>query len=445
MMNAASNGNLSRRLAGAGCAALVLCAVNAKAATESRGVSLSDVQVQQRYPWNGLVDIDYTISCDSGAKLGVDDNLEVWMVDKSIVPAITNRAYTFKQVPLPMTAGRHRVTWDAHADGVKTRTDVAEFHVEIVHYSEAYMVIDVSGGPDATVYPTRFVNRPPAGENGFNTNEYKTDKIVLRRIHPGSYMAGSPEDEFGFNKSGASDYQHPVVLTKPFYIGVFEITQKQYLNVMGGTNPDAAEDHQGDERPIGNVTLEQIRGKGWPSVTVPAAATFLGKLLAKCKSANDRGDFTESVAGLDIPTSFQWEYACRAGTLGAFNTTNEYDNTSESGQASQMMQLGRYFGNRDTDGKGGYTGYHTAVGSYLPNAWGLYDMHGNVWERCRDLKLTDVRTCEIKDPKGALSGSVQILKGGGCSEALQFCRSGRYNGDSGTYNSYGFRIIREIP
>ena len=110
---------------------IAIAAVTVMAAVitvKAEGVALKVDQVRQRYPWNGLVDIDYTVT-DASA-FGVDDNLEVLMVDKSLTPAVTNRAITFLQAPLPLTAGRHRVTWDANADGVTKRTDQAEFHVQ---------------------------------------------------------------------------------------------------------------------------------------------------------------------------------------------------------------------------------------------------------------------------------------------------------------------------
>ena len=144
----------------------VLCA-----ASIAEGVTLRVDQVRQRYPWNGLVDIDYTIISDAGVMPGVDDNLEVLMVDLAVEPAVTNRAVTFLQAPLPLTAGSHRITWDANADGVTYRTDQAEIHVSVVHYAEAYMVIDVSEGSSATTYHVDLLNGAPI--NGFNVDEYK--------------------------------------------------------------------------------------------------------------------------------------------------------------------------------------------------------------------------------------------------------------------------------
>ena len=425
-----------KKLIVAGCAALALCAANA----ETAGASLTVNQVKQRYPWNGLVDIDYTIAYEGECPFGVDDNLEVTMIDKSATTAVTNRALTFLQAPLPMTAGQHRITWDANADGVVTRVDAAEFVIEIAHYPEAYMVIDVSGGPTTNVYPTTFVNRPPA--DGFTADEYKTSKIVLRRIHPGSYMAGSPSDEV--NRSNDEEL-HRVMLSQPFYIGIFPITQRQYLNVMGGTNPSVK---NSDERyPVENVMYDTVRGKAdktthqydWPWTEEVSSASFMGVMRAKCKSWNVRTrQYDVLVDGFDLPTEAQWEYACRAGTTHAFNTTNEFENT-EAGQKAAMAALGRY-GSDD----------HAVVGSYEPNQWGLYDMHGNVWEWCRNWYEADVAgLCQYVDPVGPKSSTWRSARGSGFGATVEKVRSARRLAVSSSYPSKsqsdaaaGFRLAR---
>ena len=420
-------------------AAAALFAMAAFVSAEVRGVVLQVDQIKQRYPWNGLVDVDYTIGFGDGEALEVDDCLEVLMVDRAAAPAVTNRAITFLQVPLPLSAGKHRITWDAHADGVTTRTDRAELHVSLVHYAEAYMVIDVSGGPEAETYPVDFLNGAPP--NGFNVDEYKTDRIVLRRIHPGSYVAGSPGDEK--NRVPANERRHPVTLSKPFFVGLFEITQKQYLNVTGA-DPSK---YKGDRRPVETVTYNMIRGGNWPTTAAPGAGTFMDKLLAKCKSKDEAGNYTVPVTGFDLPTEFKWEYACRAGTAGAFNTTNAYNNADSAAQEVQLRRLGRYENNQ-SDGRGEISENHTIVGSYEPNAWGLYDMHGNVYEWCRDWLQTNVEELkQFVDPKGAPSGSERVMRGGAWNQGVNNCRSAKREPFAPTskYESVGFRLFRDLP
>ena len=427
-------------------AALAVSAV-AQNANAAAGVDLTLDRVQQRYPWNGFVDIDYTITRDTDALPDVDDNLEVLMIDKSVTPAVTNRAIRFLQAPLPLTAGKHRITWDANGDGVTNYSDKASFIVKIAHYAPAYMVIDVSKGKDAPVYPVTYLNGEPTG--GFNTPEYKGDKIVLRRIHPGSYMAGSPTNEA--NRTDASERQHRVALTKPFYIGIFEITQKQYENVMGETSFT----YEGDDRPADNLSYTLLRGKPnysthqymWPWTDEVAPGTFLGILRAKCKAFSpDTNDYTEEVTGFDLPLEFQWEYACRAGTTGAFSTTDTYENTTD-GQKAVMDSLGRHKDNKK-DGHGDYFDAHTNVGRYAPNPWGLYDMHGNMYELCRDLYGgPDVAALEqYVDPEGAKGTLVDcVARGGAWMKVFSACRSAsRTNAGVNTAGS-GFRLSRTLP
>ena len=410
------------------------------------GVTLKVDQIKQRYPWNGLVDIDYTIT-DDDTTPGIDDNLEVLMVDHDVLPAVTNRAITFLQAPLPLTAGMHRITWDANADGVTSRIDKAEFVMKIAHYGEVYMVIDVSGGSATNCYPVDFLNGAP--HLGFNFPEYKGNKIVLRRIHPGSYMAGSPGGEA--NRTAAREKQHRVALSQPFYIGIFEITQQQYLNVMGGTNPSSYKDDDNWQyRPVETVTWNTVRGGTWPNGN-PASDSFMDKLIQKCKSKDpSTGEYTVTVEGFDLPTEYQWEYACRAGTTGALNTTNSFNNGKSTEQEAELELLGRYAGNV-SKGAGGISIAHTLVGSYLPNAWGLYDMHGNVFEWCLDWYAEDptaLNPRQYRDPvgKNSTSGS-RLLRGGAWTHAISFCRSASrsYAGPATKANNDGFRLSRTLP
>ncbi len=268
-----------------------------------------------------------------------------------------------------------------------------------------YMVVDLSKiGKKAITY----LDGVPKG--GWS-DEFRTKKIALRKIAPGSF-------EYMPGKS--------FKITKPFYIGVFEITQKQYEMVM----KDNPSDSKGDMRPVETVSYIDIRGpkKGldWPKDGAVDNNSYLGKLRQKVGI-----DF-------DLPTEVQWEYACRAGTKGGFNV-----------DGVEMVKLGKC---RDN---GGVSDKHVKVGSFMPNAWGLYDMHGNVWERCLDRgadepdgrfvffgwdsepKETDT------DPRGMATGSSRVVRGGGLCQPPSLCRSSARCrvgvGDRGT--DVGFRLV----
>ena len=293
--------------------------------------------------------------------------------------------------------------------------------------SALFCVIDLSAGPNASKYPVSYLDAEPKG--GW-TDEYKTTKLVLRRIEPGTFIMG--EDQ--------ANESHRVTLTKPFYIGVFEVTQKQYELVMGN-NPSAS---KGDTRPVERVLYHMIRGdaKGrqWPASAAVDANSFMGKFRARTR-----------IETFDLPTEAQWEYACRAGT-----TAPRYDG-SDINDIESMMNLGRFLWNQKVrgyresdsdfkqhkpDGKGGYWENHTSVGLYKPNAWGLFDVYGNVWEYCLDW-LGELPYGE--NPVGAALGSCRVLRGGSWNFSAQFCHSAyRLPETWRPFFNVGFRLARTL-
>ena len=297
------------------------------------------------------------------------------------------------------------------------------------------MVVDLSGVVDALSYPVSYLSSVPAG--GW-TDEYKTTKLVLRLIPPGTFMMGSPSDELGHNWASsynAEDY-HKVTITNPFYIGVFELTQKQWQLVMG----DTPSGYKGDARPVEQVSYNTIRGSvngaAWPTHNQVDANSFMGRLRSKVNML------------FDLPTEAQWEYACRAGTATALNSGKSLKGTDKN--CANMAEVGRYVGNTG-DGKGGFS-QHTKVGSYLENMWGLYDMHGNVAEWCLDWWQKNLGITKV-DPKGASSGSYRLLRGGSwqnntlcgyaaaCRSAYRSFHYGAYTNPSDYYTNWGFRVV----
>ena len=265
-----------------------------------------------------------------------------------------------------------------------------------------YCVIDLSAGPNARKYPVSYIAAEPKG--GW-TDEYKTTKLVLRRIEPGKFMMGG---------------NYEVTLTKPFYCGVFEVTQKQYELVTGG-NPSL---FKGDMRPVERVSVSAIRGNSatysWPSSVNVDPLTFIGKIQVR------------TGLNFDLPTEAQWEYACRAGTTSKVNNGGDSE--------SDMKKLGRFDLNKK-DGKGGYSGTHTVVGSYSPNAWGLYDMHGNVYEWCLD--WDGDLSSGVTDPVGSSSGECRVLRSGYWDCPARGCTSSFRNHARPWYvkGIVGFRLV----
>lgn len=290
-------------------------------------------------------------------------------------------------------AGTYTVTWDMAKDGIRIDNKAVTFKVQVA----PYLVIDLTGGTTAGAYSVTGLLEPPAG--GW-TNEYKTNKLVLRRIEAGS-----------FKMNGSYD----VTISKPFYMGVFEVTQKQYTLVMG-SNPSS---YKGDTRPVESVSWNTIRGNSstynWPNVKTVDANSFMGKIRAK------------TGLSLDLPTEAQWEYACRAGT------TSDYNNGGSS--EADLKKLGRYYHN------GGSSSKHATVGSYQANAWGLYDMHGNVLEWCLDWYDN---LSSSTDPVGPASGFYRCLRGGHWNCFESSCTSSHRidlnPSDAFNPGLYGFRL-----
>ena len=384
-----------------------LCAFGCVAAFAD-APTITGVTARQRYPWNGKVNISYTVTGDIAAEAkqrAVFTSLKVMAIDRS---ANTTNVATQLSGDANLTAGVHSVVWDMDAEGLSFKSSNVVFKVTCETTNALYCVIDLSAGANASAYPITYLAEPPSG--GFNVDAYKTTKLVLRRIEPGSFLMGG---------------QYNVTLTKPFFCGIFEVTQKQYTLVMG-SNPSY---FKGDKRPVEKVTYNLIRGSSngaqWPSSAVVDSSSFMGKLRMRTGL-----DF-------DLPTEAQWEYACRAGT------TSDYNNGGSS--ENDLKKLGRYKNNQ-SDGKGTYSSNHTIVGSYTSNAWELYDMHGNVWEWCLDWYNSSLSN-SVTDPQGASSGTFRLIRGGSWYNNASSCTSSyRAQGEmSDTHYDYGFRIFRTLP
>ena len=300
-------------------------------------------------------------------------------------------------------------------------------HARSAAAGKLYLVIDLSAGQKGKRFPVEYTGAPP--KDGWNTDLYKTTKLVMRRVPAGTFMMGSPGDELGRR---GNETRHKVTLTKDFYVGIFEVTQAQW-RLIAGTDPSRTPLEIG---PVELLPYNDIRGAragaGWPAGTDVDADSFLGILRAKTGLA------------LDLPTEAQWEYACRAGTATALNSGK---NLTARDQCGNLAELGRYSGNRD-DGRSNATEI-TPVGSYLPNAWGLYDMHGNRDEWCLDWWVPDddYGRADSVDPAGPPSGRMRVTRGGSCWLGYKAadCRSARRNGNPTDRKAPGVRIVWTQP
>ena len=300
-----------------------------------------------RYPWNGKVDLKFTIDGTSGTKYDTSFTAKdvaggTNLTMKTLYKSNGTAANVAKEQLLP---GTYNWVWDATADlgeGMVLEKVVVEGKtVKALDINNAtYMVIDLSGGSSAKSYPISYLDSVPSG--GWS-DTYKTTKLVLRRCESGTFTM----DGYGSSQS------HKVILTKPFYIGVFEVTQKQYQQVTGG-NPSY---HVGNTLPVEYMTWLDIRD---------GSETFIGRLKKRC-----------GYGSIDLPTEAQWEYAGKGG--------GKLGGVAAAGGPSE-------------------------VGSKAANGWGIYDMQGNVDEWMIDGWVEyGAGTCT--DPAGS-DNNVRVIKGG---------------------------------
>jgi len=254
-----------------------------------------------------------------------------------------------------------------------------------------------------------------------------TPVINMVWIPCGTFTMGSPESEPArFPWEGP---QTRVTISQGFWMGKYEVTQGEYLAVIGN-NPSyftAANGYGTDlNRPVERVSWNDC--------------------VAYCAALTTRERNAERLpAGYvyRLPTAAEWEYACRAGTSTAFH----YGPELRSGMANfngsdEYPPCGGGFNSCYNPG-GTYLGRTTTVGSYAPNAWGLYDMHGNVWEWCSDWWSSSLPGGSVTDPRGPATGSDRVFRGGGWYFIAFNCRSAfrAYGYPLFPHGSNGFRVV----
>lgn len=286
-----------------------------------------------------------------------------------------------------------------------------------------YLVIDVGLGTSTDNFFYQLYDSTTVPADIYYNDEYKTNKIVFRKIATfGSttFSMGSPASELG---RVGNETQHQVTLTEDFYISVFEITQKQYQNVTG-SNPSYV---QGDMKPVEQVTWDAARGGDWPGSPIgqglPSEISFAGILSKK------------SGLQADLPTEAQWEFSCRAGTSTALNTG---ENLTSSSACPQADAAAWYAANSMTERE-------RDSGQKIPNYWGLFDMHGNVWEWTLDWYANSSSAAET-DPVGPEIGSMRVVKSGGWVNSAASCRSARRSslGPQYFFDYCGFRAVVKL-
>ena len=268
------------------------------------------------------------------------------------------------------------------------------------------------------------------GKDGPASPEPPHPGMVL--IPAGTFTMGSPTEELGRDSDEA---QHQVTLTKAIYVSKYEVTQSEWQAVMSWNESYS----QGPNLPVEQVTWydaasycnQRSTQDGFTPVYAITGATFSGPHIASATVA-----WNQAANGYRLLTEAEWEYACRAGSTTAFC----------SGPIVSGAWVCRYEANLDLVGwycANAPTGSHD-VGAKAANAWGLKDMHGNVYEWCWDWRAERYSSGSVVDPVGPSSGVYRVIRGGSWGWYAHACRSASRMGANpiGAMDGVGLRVAR---
>lgn len=333
--------------------------------------------------------------------------------------------------------GERSATWYANADWEGTSDSLqVKLSAWKTNAPPDYLSVDLENG-DVRYY-TSSNSLPAAVTSDPYAGIYSESRLLLRRINAANvrWPMGSPNDEYG--RSAGREAIHYVTMTNDFYIGVFELSQYQW-RAIEGTNLVKCKNTAWvgrDAMPVEAVSYNWIRGEYcyWPDP--PLADSFLGRLRARTGLA------------FDLPSESQWEYAARAGNYGqrtGVGTVQTY------AYGTSLMRFGKSepeSGNTLTTEDG-----TAAVGSYLPNDWGLYDTLGNVWEFCLDGAVTDITANSHGEialfADSDMPNSGYLVVRGGCYYSNAYDARPGMRGSAVPNNAWngsrGFRVCYTIP
>jgi formylglycine-generating enzyme len=284
--------------------------------------------------------------------------------------------------------------------------------------------------------------------------------MKLKLIPPGEFMMGSQEtaEELAeafeaYGKPGAFLFRHEhprhrVRITRPFYLGVYEVTVGQFGKFVSDTDykTDAERNMDiaggfGFNAATGRVELS--KGYSWRQVGFPQGDDYPVSIV----SHNDALAFCAWLSRKEgqtyrLPTEADWEYSCRAGTTTRYYHGDDPEGLSEVGNVADGTARGKFPNWMTIAGRDGYV-FTAPVGKYKPNGFGLFDMHGNVSEWCSDRYGGQYYAkSPVDDPTGPTSGSLRVNRGGGWLNTARTCRSAERGRSlpSWRYGSLGFRV-----
>lgn len=333
-------------------------------------------------------------------------------------------------VPATGSGEMRTIAWNAYESWPDHKFKNGEVSVKVTAWATNsppdYMVVKLVGEDKGarTFYPS--ADWFP-GVGGVTNDMYKTDYLVMRRIPAAgkTFRMGSPDSEK--KRNADNEILHYVSLTNDFYMAVFELTKKQYRNVVG-SGPNERYFSYVPTNPVDAVTYNAFRGstKLWPR---DGHDIDTGSNLHVFRS-------TLNLPTLDLPTEAEWEFACRAGTLAA-----RYDGSEHPGSGNDDVSSIAWLGAGSSEPHG--------VGQLIPNGYGLYDMLGNVDEQCLDYFSSGsayaTRGETVIAPQGPETSSGHVIRGTGSfwsADGSQARSAFRQNYEpSGTWMAVGYRLV----
>jgi formylglycine-generating enzyme required for sulfatase activity len=297
----------------------------------------------------------------------------------------------------------------------------------------------------ALVNLARAASRPVPDVGGSPKEMTNSIGMKFALIKAGEFLMGSPDTDK--DAADVEKPQHRVRITRPFYLGVHEVTRGQFRRFVdeAGYQTEAEKDGKGgygwneDTKKFEQNPRFTWREAGFEQTDEHPVVNVIW---------NDAVAFAEWLSRKEgksyrLPTEAEWEYACRAGTTTRFVCGDDPEGLAEVGNVADGTAKAKYPNWKETIAAQDGFVYTAPVGRYRPNAWGLYDMHGNVWEWCWDWYGKDFyKSARVVDPAGPLRASARVIRGGGWGEYPRRCRSADRGRSVPGFRSFnlGFRL-----
>lgn len=402
----------------------------------------------QRWPWNNKIDVTYTVTNGQDRAAGLYCGVEFTITDGGRSHVL--HGYTVgASAEGDVDGTTHSVVLTAPS-GIRSAncTISATLFTTNVPSGNDYMIINLASGE---IYYEGLMDTQDASNARYNVAEYKEGKMVLRKVPKWADHGDLPNADaltaLGGYPTGHADYstnnsRKYWQTAKDCYIGMFLVTQKQYQNICSSNPSQMQREKTGDtvaHRPVESVAWTSLRGNIQSTASISAVTSNTGNFF-------QRLNFKTGLY-FDLPTEVMFEIAQRAGATTVYSWGDSSDDLSD-----YCICASNYGGTvqGDTNTKGDYT---CAVGSKLPNDWGLYDTAGNVWEWCRDRgnangNPTDNMGARTDAFVPSSSGSYYVGRGWGAASsaytAESFKVSYRWSGISGAGWNRGFRVSHVV-